>query len=78
MRLLATCAFLAIEDPRRWMDIEHEARLLMADAEREIRQIDDLAPVRAQAEILDRVLHDRRARLSRLEEPTHRATGTPS
>ena len=78
MRLLATCAVLAIEDPRRWMDIEHEARLLMADAEREIRQIDDLAPVRAQAESLDRVLHGRRARLSRLEEPTHQASGTPS
>ena len=78
MRLLATCAVLAIEDPRRWMDIEHEARLLMADAEREIRQIDDLAPVRAQAESLDRVLHDRRARLSRLKEPTHQASGTPS
>jgi len=76
MRLLATCAVLAIEDPRRWADIEHEARLLMADAERAVRQIDDLAPVRAHADSLDRVLHDRRARLSRLEEQAPRASGT--
>jgi uncharacterized membrane protein len=61
LRLLGTCAALAIEDPRRWADIEKQARLLVADAERMIGQPEDLAIVRTQAEKADRVLSDRRA-----------------
>jgi uncharacterized membrane protein len=61
LRLLATCAALAIEDPRRFSDIEKQARLLVADAERTVAQPEDLAVVRAQAASVDRVLSDRRA-----------------
>jgi uncharacterized membrane protein len=73
LRLLATCAALAIEDPRRFSDIEKQAKLLVADAERMVGQPEDLVLVRAQAESVDRVLSDRRAgRPSRLAAP---ATG---
>ena len=61
LRLLATCVALAIEDPRRWADIEKQARLLVADAERLIGQPEDLVIVRTQAATVDRVLSDRRA-----------------
>jgi uncharacterized membrane protein len=60
LRLLATCATLAIDDPRRWADIEEQAHLLVADAERAIAQPEDLAAVHAQAESLARVLSARR------------------
>jgi uncharacterized membrane protein len=61
LRLLGTCAALAIEDPRRWADVEKQARLLVADAERLIGQPEDLVVVHAQADSVDRVLRDRRA-----------------
>jgi uncharacterized membrane protein len=61
LRLLGTCAALAIEDPRRWADVEKQARLLVADAERLIGQPEDLVVVHAQADSVDRVLSDRRA-----------------
>jgi uncharacterized membrane protein len=61
LRLLTTCTALAIEDPRRWTDIEHEATVLVEDAERTVRRVDDLATVHAQAEALALVLRDRRA-----------------
>ncbi|HLM03604.1 MAG TPA: DUF2254 domain-containing protein [Blastococcus sp.] len=70
LRLLAICAVLAIEDPGRWSDIERQAQLLVTDAESAVRQAADLAPVYAHAEALDRVLRDRRARLSGLDQPT--------
>jgi uncharacterized membrane protein len=62
LRLLATCAALAVEDPHRWSDIEEQARLLVTDAERLVGRPEDLAVVHAQAENLDRVLRDRRER----------------
>jgi uncharacterized membrane protein len=61
LRLLALCAALSIDDPRRWADIETQARLLVADAERMIGQPEDLAVVRAQAAGVERALSDRRA-----------------
>jgi uncharacterized membrane protein len=61
LRLLGTCAALAIEDPRRWADVEKQARLLVADAERLIGQPEDLVVVHAEAQSVDRVLSDRRA-----------------
>jgi uncharacterized membrane protein len=70
LRLLGTCAALAIEDPRRWTDIERQARLLVADAERAIAQPEDLAAVHAQAADVDRVLSERRTgRLTELDQP---------
>jgi uncharacterized membrane protein len=61
LRLLATCAALAIEDPRRWADIEREAQLVVADAERTVAQPEDLATVHVQARNVARVLSERRA-----------------
>jgi uncharacterized membrane protein len=70
LRLLATCAVLAIEDPGRWSDIEKQAKLLVADAERAVVQPEDVASVHAQAEIVQRVLSDRRAaRRAQLGQP---------
>jgi uncharacterized membrane protein len=60
LRLLATCATLAIEDPRRWADIEEQADLLVADAERAVAQPEDLATVHADAENFAHVLSARR------------------
>jgi uncharacterized membrane protein len=60
LRLLATCAALALEDPQRWSDIEEQARLLVTDAERLVGRPEDLVIVHAQADNLDRVLRDRR------------------
>jgi uncharacterized membrane protein len=61
LRLLATCAALAIDDPRRWAAIEREAQLLVADAERSVAQPEDLATVHLQALNVARVLSERRA-----------------
>lgn len=61
LRLLAICATLAIEDPRRWADIETEAHLLVAAAERAVAQPEDLATVYVQAQNVARVLSERRA-----------------
>jgi uncharacterized membrane protein len=61
LRLLATCAVLSIEDPRRWSDIERQARLVVGDAERRCGRPEDLETVHAQAANVDRVLSDRRA-----------------
>jgi uncharacterized membrane protein len=77
MRLLTTCAALAVEDPRRWSDIEQQEKLLLADAEGAVRQRADMAPVYAQAEAFDRVLRDRRARLPSLDQPTSPGPGNP-
>lgn len=60
LRLLGTCAALAVEDPRRWADIEKQAQLLVADAERAVGQREDLATVYAQAKDVERVLAERR------------------
>ncbi|MET0764480.1 MAG: DUF2254 domain-containing protein [Blastococcus sp.] len=61
LRLLATCAVLSIEDPRRWSDIERQARLVVGDAERMCGRTEDLETVHAQATTIERVLSDRRA-----------------
>lgn len=60
LRLLGTCATLAVDDPRRWADIERQAQLLVADAERAVAQPEDLATVHAQAEDFAQVLRARR------------------
>jgi uncharacterized membrane protein len=73
LRLLATCAALAIDDPRRWSDIEKQARLLVGDAERMVGRPEDLDTVQAQAANVERVLSDRRA--GRQSRPGSPATG---
>jgi uncharacterized membrane protein len=71
LRLLATSAALSIEDPRRWSDIEQQARLLVAAADRAVAQPEDLVPVHARAADVARVLGERRARwAAHLNRPT--------
>src|SRR4051795_876270 len=60
LRLLGTCAALAVEDPHRWSDIEEQARLLVTDAERLVGRPEDLVTVHAQAEDLAQVRSARR------------------
>jgi uncharacterized membrane protein len=50
LRLLANCAAVAGGDPERLAAIEEQAHAVVAAAEREIVQPEDLAPVRVQAE----------------------------
>jgi hypothetical protein len=57
---LTTCATLATDDPVRWAEIEKQAHLLVADAERAVAQPDDLATVHTQAESFAEVLGARR------------------
>jgi uncharacterized membrane protein len=77
LRLLATCATLAIEDPQRWADIEKQARLLVADAERAVAQPEDLVIVHAQAENVAQVLSARRGgRAPQADQPAARPSAT--
>jgi uncharacterized membrane protein len=50
LQLLAACAGVADGDPELCMVIEEQARLIVADTEREVPQPADLVPVRAEAE----------------------------
>jgi uncharacterized membrane protein len=77
LRLLTTCATLAVEDPRRWADIEGQADLLVADAERAVAQPEDLATVHAQAEDFAQVLSARRGGpAQRADRPATRPSAT--
>lgn len=50
LRLLSSCAAVAAEDPERRAAIEEQARIIVADAEREVRQPADLAFTHAEAQ----------------------------
>ena len=50
LQLLAACAGVADGDPELCTAIEEQARLIVADTEREVPQPADLVPVRAEAE----------------------------
>ena len=50
LRLLLTCAGLAGNDPEIAVAVDEQARIIMADAEREVRQPADLSSVQARAE----------------------------
>jgi len=52
--LLADCASVVRDDPDRWAALHEQARLVLADAEREVAQPADLIPVRAAAAALHR------------------------
>jgi uncharacterized membrane protein len=52
LQLLATCADAADGDPESCTAIKEQARLIVADAEREVPQPADLVPVRAEAEVV--------------------------
>ena len=50
LRLLGNCAAVAADDPERCAAIEEQARIIVADAEREVAQPIDLAFTHAEAE----------------------------
>ena len=50
LRLLGNCAAVAGDDPERYAAIEEQARIIVADAEREVAQPADLDLTHAEAE----------------------------
>jgi uncharacterized membrane protein len=68
LRLLGSCAALAVDDAARLSAIEAQAQLIVADAEREVAQPADLAVVYTEADALRRVLAARRAARSGTDE----------
>ena len=50
LRLLSSCAAVAADDPERCAAIEEQARIIVADAEREVPQPADLAFTHAEAQ----------------------------
>ena len=54
LRLLGNCAAIAGDDPERFAAIEEQARIVIADAEREVPQPADLALAHAEAEAVRR------------------------
>jgi uncharacterized membrane protein len=61
LRLLGSCAAVAGDDPERYAAIEEQARLVIADAEREVAQPADLALVHAETESVRQVVAGRRS-----------------
>jgi len=61
LRLLRNCAAVAGDDPERYAAIEEQARLVVADAEREVAQPIDLAFAHAEAEAVRQLVAQDRA-----------------
>jgi uncharacterized membrane protein len=61
LRLLASCAVVGEPNPERLAAIEEQARIIVADAEREVVQMADLAGVRAEAAAMHAAVAARRA-----------------
>ena len=61
LRLLGNCAAVTDDDPERYAAIEEQARIVIADAEREVAQPADLALAHAEAEAVRRMVAERRA-----------------
>jgi uncharacterized membrane protein len=70
LRLLSNCAAVAGDDRERWAAIEEQARIVIADAEREVAQPIDLALAHAEAEAVRQVVAKHRA-------ASHSAAGRP-
>ena len=64
LRLLGNCAAVAGDDPERYAAIEEQARIVIADAEREVAQPLDLALAHAEAEAVRQLVagHGRASR----------------
>ena len=56
LRLLGNCAAVASDDPERYAAIEEQARIVIADAEREVAQPLDLALAHSEAEAVRQVV----------------------
>ena len=61
LQLLSNCAAVAGDDPERCAAIEEQARIVIADAEREVAQPIDLAFAHAEAEAVRLVVAEHRA-----------------
>ena len=61
LRLLSNCADVIADDPERDAAIEEQARIVVADAEREVAQPIDLALAHAEAESVHRVVAEHRS-----------------
>ena len=60
LRLLGNCAAVAGDDPERFAAIEEQARIVIADAEREVAQPADLALAHAEAKAVRQLVARRR------------------
>jgi uncharacterized membrane protein len=60
LRLLGNCATVADDDPERYVAIEEQAHIIVADAEREVAQPIDLAFAHAEAESVLQTVAQRR------------------
>ena len=60
LRLLGNCAAVTSDDPERCAAIEEQARIVVADAEREVAQPADLALVHAEAEAVRQIVAEHR------------------
>jgi len=60
LRLLGNCAAVAGDDPEQCAAIEEQARIVIADAEREVAQPLDLALAHAEAEAVGQLVADHR------------------
>jgi len=70
LRLLGSCAAVAGDDPERRAAIEEQARIIVADAEREVAQPADLALTHAEAQsVLHAVITQSGAHDGRPDEP---------
>ena len=76
LRLLGNCAAVACDDPELCAAIEDQARIVIADAEREVAQPLDLALAHAEAEAV-RQLVARRGPASRAPGPDEPSTPSP-
>ncbi len=63
LRLLNNCAAMVADDPERCVAIEEQARIVVADAEREVAQPIDLAFAHAEAEALRQAVAQHRPSL---------------
>jgi len=60
LRLLGNCAAVTRDDPGRYAAIEEQARIVIADAEREVAQPLDLALAHAEAEAVRQLVAEHR------------------
>ena len=69
LRLLGNCAAVAADDPERYAAIEGQARIIVADAEREVAQPADLGFTHAEAESVFQAVARLRSRSHQPDEP---------
>jgi uncharacterized membrane protein len=74
LRLLGNCAAMTGDDPERYAAIEEQARIIVADAEREVAQPADLGLTHAEAESVHHAIATHRPAAQPDEPPAPAAT----